>query len=138
MSNPAEILIADDDPDQVKQLQLVLTAAGYRVRAARSQAETEELLLMGAPDLAILDLMMEQRDSGFVLSHFIKRLFPQVPVILLTAVTAETGIDFGTGGSSWIKADRVLHKPVRPEQLRQVVAQLLVATPHPAASDPTG
>jgi len=49
-------------------------------------------------------------------------------VILLTAVESATGVGFGhaTGGAaSWIKADVLLDKPVRPEQLRNEVKRLL-------------
>ena len=38
--------------------------------------------------------MMEQHDDGFVLSHHLKRRFPGLPVILVTAVTSETGLVF--------------------------------------------
>ena len=60
------------------------------------------------PDLAVLDLMMENMDSGFVLCHHVKRLFPDTPVILLTAVKSATGLDFRPGSdeaASWVKAD---------------------------------
>ena len=36
--------------------------------------------------------MMEQHDDGFVLSHHLKRALPGLPVILVTAVTSETGL----------------------------------------------
>ena len=80
------------------------------------------------PDLAILDLMMENMDSGFVLCHQIKHLYPDTPVILLTVVRSETGVDFSPrskGAASWIKADVLLDKPIRPEQLRIEVQRLM-------------
>ena len=61
---------------------------------ATTRAEAEALAADVTPDLAILDLMMDQHDDGFVLSHHLKRLLPGLPVILVTAVTAETGISF--------------------------------------------
>jgi CheY-like chemotaxis protein len=71
---------------------------------------------------------MENMDSGFVLCHHVKRLFPETPVILLTAVKATTGLDFSPQSdeaASWVKADVLMDKPVRPEQLRQEVRRLL-------------
>ena len=41
-----------------------------------------------APDLAIVDLMMEYKDSGFALCYHIKKKDPSIPVILVTAVTS--------------------------------------------------
>ena len=72
--------------------------------------------------------MMEREDSGFVLSYKIKRKYPDVPVIIATAVSAETGISFGDEGDEdrkWIKADLYLEKGVRPEQLKMVISKLL-------------
>ena len=131
MTAKKKILIVDDDPDIVEQLTLSLTAHGYDVVAAGSQKEAEEVLLSVRPDLAILDLMMEHMDSGFVLCHEVKKLYPETPVILLTAVTASTGLTFDAQSAearSWVKADKILDKPVRPEQIRVEVHRLLHET----------
>ena len=131
MNDKIKVIVVDDDPDVVDQLTLTLKGEGYEVHAGSSQQEAEELLLSVKPDLAILDLMMEQMDSGFVLCHYLKKLYPQTPVILLTAVTAATGLSYATASpeaQSWVKADRVLDKPVRPEQIRAEVRRLLGRT----------
>jgi CheY-like chemotaxis protein len=123
-----KILVVDDDPDITEQLSLLLKQEGYDVVAAAGREEAEQALLGGKPDLAILDLMMEHTDSGFMLCHEIKRLFPGTPVILLTSVKAATGLSFEAASAeqqSWVKADRVLDKPLRPEQLRNEVRRLL-------------
>ncbi|HSW39241.1 MAG TPA: response regulator, partial [Acidobacteriota bacterium] len=86
------ILVVDDDFDLREQIAVILSAAGYDVAAAEGVAEAEELLLKIKPDLAVLDLMLEEKDSGFVLSHRIKKLYPETPVILLTAVACATGL----------------------------------------------
>jgi CheY-like chemotaxis protein len=125
---PQTILVVDDDVDFLEQTTLVLRGEGFNIVTAGSQAEAEEALLAVTPDLCIVDLMMENQDSGFVLCHAIKRLHPEAPVILLTAVKSATGLDFtppSEAGASWIKADAFLDKPVRPEQLRQEVRRLL-------------
>ena len=88
------ILLVDDDEDFLFQHRVQLEHAGYRVTTASSRADAEALAADVKPDLAILDLMMEQHDDGFVLSHHLKRMLPGLPVILVTAVTAETGLSF--------------------------------------------
>ncbi len=123
-----KILAVDDDVDLLEQMTAVLAAEGYDVTAAEGQSAAEEALLRIKPDLAILDLMMEEKDSGFVLSYQIKKLYPDTPVILLTAVASATGLSFSTRQReerSWIKVDKVLDKPVRPEQLKAEVRRLL-------------
>ena len=99
-----KILVVDDDLDLLEQITAILTAAGYDVTAAEGQAGCEEAILKVKPDLAILDLMMEEKDSGFVLSHQLKKLYPEMPVILLTAVAGATGLSFAARHSdeqSW-------------------------------------
>jgi CheY-like chemotaxis protein len=128
MSEQKKILVVDDDIDLLEQVAMVLKSEGYKVIQAQGQKEGEEALLSTVPDLAVLDLMMENMDSGFVLCHHVKRLFPETPVILLTAVKANTGLDFNPGSdeaASWVKADLVMDKPVRPEQLKREVKRLL-------------
>ncbi len=128
MITTKNILIVDDDIDLLEQTSLTMKAEGYRVATAQSQEQAEETLLEFIPDLAIIDLMMEHMDSGFALCHHIKKLYPEVPVIMLTAVAAATGIDFAArqdGSASWMKADVLLDKPARPEQLRGEVRRLM-------------
>jgi len=127
-----KILVVDDDLDLLEQMTAILTAAGYEVVCADSQAAAEETILKTKADLAILDLMMEEKDSGFVLSYQLKKLFPEMPVILLTAVAGATGLSFATqqaDARSWMKVDKLLDKPVRPEQLRAEVQRLLGEAP---------
>ena len=128
MTMTKKILVVDDDIDQLDHVAMILKVEGYDVIKAQGQKEGEDAILTVIPDLAILDLMMENMDSGFVLCHQIKRLYPDLPVILLTAVKSATGVDFSpksSGAASWIKADIMLDKPVRPEQLRNEVKRLL-------------
>lgn len=128
MNESKTILIVDDDPDLVEQVTMVLEAAGFNVLAAAGEKDGEEALLKGGFDLAILDLMMEQTDSGFMLCHHAKKVDPELPVILMTAVRSSTGISFNATTkepASWIKADKILEKPVRPEQLLAEIRRLL-------------
>ena len=122
------ILVADDDPDYLFQTVFNLGKAGYKTIRAESQAEAESIITKFKPDLAIFDLMMESDDSGFILCYRIKKLYPDVPVILATAVSRETGMSFSLDSGmekSWIRADRYLEKGIRAEQLDQEIMKLL-------------
>lgn len=130
METGKKVLLVDDDDDILAQLSLLFRADGFAVMTAGSRVEGEEALLGYHPDLCVFDLMMEEMDAGFVLSNTAKRLYPDVPVILLTAVTSATGMDFrprSDTARAWIKADAILDKPVRAEQLRSEVKKLLSA-----------
>jgi CheY-like chemotaxis protein len=122
------ILVADDDPDYLFQTVFHLERAGYRTMAVESQAEAESVIARYKPSLAIFDLMMENDDSGFILCYKIKKKYPDVPVILATAVSHETGMSFSIDSEherAWIRADRYLEKGIRPEQLDQEIMKLL-------------
>lgn len=122
------ILVADDDPDYLFQTVFNLQKSGYRVVSVESQTEAELYLAKHKPDLAIFDLMMENDDSGFILCYKLKRKYPEVPVILATAVSRETGLSFSLDSEqekNWIHADRYLEKGVRPEQLDMEIVKLL-------------
>jgi len=122
------VFIADDDYDYLYQLRYQLEKWGLNVVSAESQREAETIITRLKPDLAILDLMMENDDSGFILSYKLKKLYPDVPVIIATAVSAETGMSFGLASDDdrkWIKADCYLEKGLRPEQLRLEIEKLI-------------
>jgi CheY-like chemotaxis protein len=123
-----KVLVVDDDLDFLTQVQVNLEAAGFEVETAESQKQAEEYLVKNHPDVAVVDLMMEHPDAGFALSYHIKKKDPTIPVILVTAVTSETGLEFDASTDeerSWVKADAFLAKPVRIEQLLREINRFL-------------
>lgn len=127
MNKKKIVLLVDDDPDYLFQKQMLLQNWGFEVMTAESQREAENIIEKTQPDLALLDLMMENEDSGFILSYKIKRKYPNLPVIIATSVTAETGMEFNSDGGDqrWIKADLFLDKGVAPEILQREIKKLL-------------
>jgi CheY-like chemotaxis protein len=128
MNEAKTILVVDDDLDILEQHALLLKADGYNVVQASSVAEAEETILTVRPDLAILDLMMEDKDAGFVLCNQLKRLYPDLPVVIVSNVTPITGLDFRPRNQeehSWVRADAILSKPVVAERLRTEMRRLL-------------
>jgi CheY-like chemotaxis protein len=122
------VLLVDDDDDFLYQHRLQLEGAGFNVIAARGQKPAEEILGRLRPDVAVVDVMMENPDAGFVLCHHIRKKDPSIPVILVTSVNSETGMDFDLATEEdrvWIKADALLAKPIRFEQLLGEIDRLL-------------
>jgi len=123
-----KILIADDDYDLLLQMKMNLEGMGFEVFEVETQREAEQKIEEFKPDLAIFDLMMENQDSGFILSYKIKKKYPEVPVILATGVTHDTGLKFDAATDemrSWLHADVVLNKEIRYEQLKREIDRLL-------------
>jgi two-component system, OmpR family, alkaline phosphatase synthesis response regulator PhoP len=124
------ILLVDDDVDFLTQMEINLQQAGFQVMTANGQQKAEQLLKDRVPDLAIIDLMMENMDGGFALAYHIKKKNSDLPVIIVTAVANETGIEFDAATDeerSWVKADAFLTKPIRFEQLLREIDKHLVS-----------
>jgi len=121
------ILIADDDADHLFLLGQALRKKGYEVMNADNQAAAERAIEETRPDLAVFDLMMDTHDSGFILCRRMKRKHPGVPVILLTGLAAETGLqlDPQDQASGWIQADLVLDKGLRFDDLTTQIEQMI-------------
>ncbi|HAN18730.1 MAG: hypothetical protein A2X13_13090 [Bacteroidetes bacterium GWC2_33_15] len=126
--NKKLVLIADDDSDYLFQMRMYIQGFGFDVITANSQKEAEYIIESTKPDLAIFDLMMEKDDSGFILCFKMKKKYPDVPIILATAVASETGFSFGLNtqdDKQWIKADLYLEKGIRKDQLHKEINKLL-------------
>lgn len=133
------ILVVDDDLDILEQYALLLRGDGFSVVQASSVAEAEEAILTVRPDLAILDLMMDDKDAGFVLCNQLKRLYRDLPVVIVSNVTPITGLDFRPRNAeeqSWVRADAILSKPIVAERLRSELRRLLAQALPSAAAHP--
>ncbi len=122
------IFIVDDDSDYLFQIETMVKNMGFNVKTAESQAEAERVLETLKPDLCIFDLMMESEDSGFILSYKAKKRYPDLPIIMATAASADTGYKFdlyGEDTKDWIKADVYLEKGLRSDQLHREINKLL-------------
>ena len=111
------VLIVDDDVDFLEMHSAVLENKGYDVITAQSSKECMESLKKDRPDVVVLDVMMEQFDSGFRASKKIKEKYKDLPVMLLTSIGAQTGLEFSSN-EEILKisgADILLDKPVSPK-----------------------
>jgi len=122
-----KILLVDDDPDFLEMHSAVLKHKGYDVDTARSSKECLEKLQDAQPDVVILDVMMEQFDAGFKASVKIKEKYKDLPVMLLTSIGAQTGLEFSSNADvlKLTGADVLLDKPVSPKVLIDEIEKLI-------------
>ncbi|MBN2722926.1 MAG: response regulator [Deltaproteobacteria bacterium] len=123
------VLLVDDDPDVLEQQNVLLKSLGFNTVCASGESEAMDILKSFKPDLAVIDLMMEEMDGGFILAYEIKKISNDIPVIMTTAVTNVTGMEFENSSleeKNWIKADVILPKPVRFEQLKGEIQRLFM------------
>lgn len=126
-----KILFIDDDPDFRGEYVKQLKKDGFEVIEAENEADARNIIEQENFDLAVVDLMLDHTDSGFTLCHHIKKKSSAIPVILLNSANGELGTEFSLETPSeraWIKADVLLEKPIRFEQLRAEIDKLLGVT----------
>jgi putative two-component system response regulator len=80
-----KIMVVDDEASVRKGINRALTFAGYECMEVEDPLTALDQLRGGGPDLVILDVMMPGK-SGCELLPEIKSLYPQVAVIMSTAV----------------------------------------------------
>ncbi|MGK9368995.1 response regulator [Melioribacter sp. Ez-97] len=115
-----KILLVDDDIDLLEQNKVLLESRGYKVVTAENGAKGWEVFQKENPDAAIIDLIMEEMDSGFILCHRIKKSNPGVPVFIVTSAPYTTGFKFSASTNEekeWLKCDGILNKPIVLEEL---------------------
>ena len=115
---PADILVIDDIPENLRLLATILVKEGYNVRKALNGSMALTAVQTVPPDLILLDIMMPDMD-GYEVCHRLKA-DPQtakIPIIFLSALSE--GLDkakaFETGGADYIS---------KPFQVQEVLARV--------------
>jgi DNA-binding response OmpR family regulator len=116
------ILCIDDDDDVLDQLKIVLEANDYVVFVGRCAEEGVALFRQHQPDLVVVDLMMEEIDSGTNFVKEIRALGARVPIFMLSSMgdSLSESIDYSGLGLAG-----VLQKPVVPPVLLKLIAKKL-------------
>lgn len=121
----AKILIIDDDQDILETTGSVLTSEGFQMHTADSVEKGLELIDTIIPDIILLDVMFpESKTRGFDAAQEIKTRYPEIPLILFTAINREYAFDFTKND---VKADEFLNKPVRTKTLIELIKKHLKA-----------
>jgi DNA-binding response OmpR family regulator len=112
------VIVIDDDPDFREALELILGASGFMMKQAGSCQEGLELCKESEPDFIMVDLMMEEEDSGV---QFIKQYRTedyQTPIFLLSGIgSADEHMQHGFTG--------VMQKPVNHMELVSTIKKHL-------------
>jgi len=125
-----KILVVDDERNVHYSFRRVL-GNEYEIVSAFSGTDALQQLAAAAPQLVLMDVRMPGRDGLDTLQE-IKRLYPELPVIMMTAfVSAETAIR-----STTLSAEDYLVKPFDIDSLKQLIATTLQrCKPQPPSAD---
>ncbi len=116
----ARILLVDDEEDARDLAMFTLTE--YTLICARDFDEGLRIAQQGYFDLYILDCWLPDK-SGVELCHAIREFDPHTPILFYSAAAYEKDIQEGLQA----RARAYLVKPIIPNELRRVVAQLISA-----------
>ena len=111
-----KILIVDDEKDLCEILEFNLSSEGFETSTAHS-AEQALKKPLDEFDLILLDVMMGEMSGYKMASRVRKELQLSVPIIFMTAKTAENDIltGFNVGGDDYIS---------KPFSIKEVVARI--------------
>ncbi|WPN26551.1 EAL domain-containing response regulator [Pseudomonas marginalis] len=121
-SQPATLLIVDDEPQVRKLLETLLQHEGYQTLTAGSGEEALQLVAQQPPDLILLDIMMPGMD-GYEVASQLKgdETTAGIPIIMLSALSEPSarvnGLEAG--------AEEFISKPVERVELWLRVRNLL-------------
>jgi PAS domain S-box-containing protein len=118
---PCRILVADDNPDAVETLKLILEAAGHDVHTALDGEAALRLAEEIRPRLALLDIGMP-RMNGYEVARRI-RASPWGRPIHLVALTG-WGQESDKQRGKEVGFDAHFVKPVAPEALQRLIATI--------------
>ncbi|HOX40356.1 MAG TPA: response regulator [Candidatus Brocadiia bacterium] len=122
MAECANILVIDDDKDVGDYCRMVLEEKGYAVRWASGVKEGKAAIAAKVPDLIILDVMMEEADSGFKFAVKLSQEKPGLPIIMLSSIADAASAVFDT---TTLPVSELVEKPMKPDDLVKTVQRLL-------------
>ncbi len=107
-----KILYVEDEQFLARIVKETLELKNYTVQHVKDGGRVLDALQHFSPDICILDIMLPNTD-GFTLGERIHNLYPQLPIIFLTAKTTTTDVikGFSSGGTDYLK------KPFSIEEL---------------------
>jgi two-component system, OmpR family, phosphate regulon response regulator OmpR len=123
VSEPAHILVVDDDRRIRELLETYLVANGFRVTPAANAAEARQRMRGVVFDLLVLDVMMPG-ESGVSLAESLRAENHDIPILMLSARAESADRIRGLAAGS----DDYLIKPFEPEELLLRARNLLRRT----------
>lgn len=120
-----KILYIEDEPYLARIVSDTLTLKGYEILHKKDGTKLTETVKQFNPDLLLLDVMLPHID-GFSLGNITRNIFPQLPIIFLTAKSQPNDIvrGFESGGTDYMRKPFTMDElVVRIENQLRLVAQ---------------
>ncbi|MFF9088362.1 response regulator transcription factor [Streptomyces sp. NPDC014991] len=117
----AHVLVAEDDEKQAELIRRSLLAEGHTATVVHDGATALDAARRLRPDLLVLDLMLPVVDGFGVCRALRDDAGPDIPVVMLTARSAEDDVLLGLD----LGADDYMTKPYSPRELMARIRTVL-------------
>jgi two-component system nitrogen regulation response regulator NtrX len=114
------ILIIDDEKNICRSLEMILSAEGFRVKAAGTAKEALSLVKEFHPEIIFLDVLLPDRD-GLLLLNDIKAQDPDIQVIMISGHATLTMAVAATKAGAY----DFLEKPLQKDRILLAIKHLL-------------
>jgi CheY-like chemotaxis protein len=118
MSAAIKVMVIDDDADYTASVRALLESEGYEVSVASSGRAGLELLRADAPDVIVLDVMMESQVEGYVVNQAVKyqpefQEYSRIPIVMVSSIEESPDERFSRSEEvGMIRPDAYLTKPL--------------------------
>ena len=118
-----KILIVEDNPQNMRLIEMALSAESYIILEATTGEEALEIAPKELPDLIIMDIQLPQM-SGLEATRKLREIpeFNRTPIIAITAYAMQEdekkALDAG--------CNAYLTKPIRVRELPELIAKMLL------------
>jgi CheY-like chemotaxis protein len=120
----ALVLVIDDDPLFREITRELLAQAGYEVSLAENGADAARIAAEPAPDLAVVDMLMPERD-GIETIRDLRGRWPGVKLVAVSAGARGLEPSLLLRAAKAMGADAALQKPIEHGALLNVIGDLL-------------
>jgi CheY-like chemotaxis protein len=114
------VLMVDDNPADIEEMNLILTKAGYNTLTQPDGTHILDFLKSHQADLIMLDLVMPKL-NGIEILRELKQNYPDIPVIMCSAAGLEQVVDLAlrVGAAGYVV------KPYMEQELLESIENII-------------
>jgi len=127
----AKVFLIDDDVDVIAQYKAALSGAGHELVIAGCAAEARAALQKGDPDVAVVDIMMDNGIPGFDLAREIHAKAPGAQILMVSSLNSELKSPLDSTADAKLPIFKYLDKPVKGTVLVAEIQKALAAANKP-------
>ncbi|MEX0324057.1 MAG: PleD family two-component system response regulator [Puniceicoccaceae bacterium] len=116
------ILHIEDDPDYLDSMRLIIEKGGHQFIGAKTAEKGIRLFREHKPDLIIVDMMMEEVDSGVNIVKELKLAGNEAPIFMLSSVGDQL---HATTSYAELGLSGVFQKPIVPEVILRTIDDMM-------------